>query len=63
MEKNPSFPEAYYHYSLLLLKKGEKEKAFETVKKALDYKITFLSGVTKAEIEEKIREIEEMTGS
>ncbi len=58
MEKEPSFPEAYYNYALLLKAKGENEKALQTVKKALNYKLTFLSTIQKEDIDKLINELE-----
>lgn len=51
MKKNPTFPEAYFNYGLVLQKKEENEKALEYMKKALDYKFTYLSTVTREDIE------------
>ncbi|MGE5614662.1 MAG: tetratricopeptide repeat protein [Bacillota bacterium] len=58
LESNPSFPEPYYNYGLLLEKLGENGRALEFMKKALDYKFTYLSSITREEVESKIREIE-----
>lgn len=58
IEKAPSFPEPYYGYSLLLLAMGRRDEALEYMKKALDYKFTFLSTISREEIEAKIKEIE-----
>jgi len=58
LESNPSFPEPYYNYGLLLEKTGETGRALEFIKKALDYKFTYLSSITREEVESKIREIE-----
>lgn len=54
---NPTFPEAYYNYGLVLAEKGELEKALENIRNALNYNISFLSTVTKEEILSKIDEI------
>ena len=58
MSNNPTFPEAYYNYSLVLQKQGHMEKAFETLKKSLDFKLSYLSTVTREEIGTKIAEME-----
>jgi tetratricopeptide (TPR) repeat protein len=59
--ESPTFPEAYFNYGLLLVKKGETEKAVENMKKSLNFKFTFLSGVTREEIEAKIEEVSKAT--
>lgn len=57
LEKSPSFPEPYYNYGLLLLKTGETDKALEMMNKALGYKFSYLSSISKEEVELKIQEI------
>jgi len=54
---NPTFPEAYYNYGLVLIKKGDPAKAYEFMEKSLNYKLTFLSTITRYEIEAKIEEL------
>ena len=56
MDKEPAFPEPYYNYGLLLEKLGEPEKALESMKKALEYKFSYLSTIRKEDVEAKIRE-------
>lgn len=58
MENKPSFPEAYYHYALVLTKKENYQKALEMIRKALTFTTTFLSSVSREEIEKKAEEIE-----
>ncbi|HEX2944508.1 MAG TPA: tetratricopeptide repeat protein [Clostridia bacterium] len=58
IEKAPRFPEPYYSYSLLLLATGHRDEALDYMKKALDYKFTFLSTISREEIEAKIKEVE-----
>ena len=58
MESNPSFPDAYYNYALVLKAKDEFEKALETAKKALTYELSFLSTITKSQIDNLIDELE-----
>ena len=53
----PTFPEVYYNYGLLLHKMDEKEDALENFNKALNYKTTFLSTISKEEIINRINEI------
>lgn len=57
MVRNPTFPEAYYDYGLLLLDLGQPAKAAELMKKALNYKLSFLSSIKKEDIEKKLEEI------
>ncbi len=56
----PSFPEAYYNYSLVLVKEEKYNEALETVKKALDYKLSYLSNLNCEDIDRHIKEIEEI---
>jgi tetratricopeptide (TPR) repeat protein len=58
LESSPSFPEPYYNYGLLLEKTGETGRALEYMKKAMNFKFTYLSSITREEVEAKIREIE-----
>ncbi len=55
---SPSFPEPYYNYGLLLAKQGEPGKALEMMKIALGSKFSYLSSITKEEVEAKVTEIE-----
>lgn len=54
LEKAPAFPEPYYNYGLLLLKLGQTDEALENMKKALEYKFSYLSSITREEVEAKI---------
>ena len=56
VEKAPTFPEPYYNYGLLLEKLGEPETALAMMKKALNYKFSFLSSISREEVELKIQE-------
>ncbi|NTV90397.1 MAG: tetratricopeptide repeat protein [Clostridiales bacterium] len=56
MEKNPTFPEAYYNYGLLLLSTGRAKKAVEMFTKADGFVISYLGTVSKEEIAEKLKE-------
>lgn len=58
LEKEPRFAEAYWGYGELLIKKGEKEKGLELMRKSLEKRITFLSILQKEEIEELIKKYE-----
>jgi tetratricopeptide (TPR) repeat protein len=57
VKKSPTFPEPYYNYGLLLEKQGEPEKALEMMKMALGSKFSYLSSITKEEVEAKMQEI------
>lgn len=57
--KNPTFPEAWYNYALVLLKLGHNEKAAEMLKKALNSKFSYLSDITRDMVETKLNEVEE----
>jgi len=50
MEKNPTFPEAYFDYGRLLIQLGEQEKGLEMAKKALSASFSFLSMLTRTDI-------------
>ncbi len=58
LKEEPSFPEAYYNYGLVLKAQNENEKALEMAKKALNYKISFLSTIKKENIDSLIAELE-----
>ncbi len=58
MAKEPSFPEAYYNYALLLKARGEYEKALETARKALGFKLSFLSTIQQDAIDALIIDLE-----
>ena len=51
---NPSFPEAYYNYAMVLLKKGDPAAALEMLEKALGFKFTFLSAISRQDVEDAI---------
>ena len=51
ISKNPSYPDAYYFYGLLLLKTGNKEEAKKMFKKALAFNFSALSLASKEEAE------------
>ena len=62
MAKSPTFPEAYYNYGLVLLAKNRPVEALAMMKKALSFRFSFLSTVTREEVESKIAETENMSG-
>ena len=53
----PTFPECYYNYGLVCLKKGEKEKAKELFEKALLQKFSNLSDLDKETVENALENI------
>ena len=63
METNPTFPDAYYNYALVLREKGEPEKALEKAKAAKKYDLSFLSTITKDDLDSLIDSLESETGS
>jgi tetratricopeptide (TPR) repeat protein len=54
MSMDPAFPEAYYNYGLLKIKKGEINEGIEMMEKSLEYKFSFLSTVTREQIEKEL---------
>lgn len=56
INSNPTFPEAYYNYGLLLEKLDEPENAKEQFNKALSAKFSFLSTLTKEQVLEKVNQ-------
>ena len=63
MAGSPSFPEAYYNYSLVLAKKGMIDKALEFARKALNYEFMNISSITKADAEMNIEELQKRVNS
>ena len=53
---NPGFPEAYYNYALVLLKRDMPARALANLEKSLKYKLTFLSAITREDIDARIEE-------
>lgn len=60
MESNPSFPDAYYNYALVLKARSEFSKALDTAKKALNYELSFLSTITRPQIDNLVNELENL---
>lgn len=56
LEQEPYFPEPYYGYGFLLIDRGEREEGVHLVEEALEKKFSFLSSMTKAEVEELLNE-------
>jgi tetratricopeptide (TPR) repeat protein len=57
IEENPKFPEPYYNYALVLIKKGDREYANELLSEALAKPFNNLTTVTKEEIKIQIERI------
>jgi len=52
MEREPASPVPYYNYAKTLIAVGNKEKAGELLKKALQYSFSNLAGITKEDVEQ-----------
>jgi tetratricopeptide (TPR) repeat protein len=61
--KAPTFPEPYYNYGLLLEKQESFDKALEMMRKAMDQKFTYLSTITKEDVEAAIKRLESIAGN
>jgi len=59
INKNPKFPEPYYHYGIVLEKLDRRDEAIQMVKTATNFKTNFLSSVTDEQITEKLNELTE----
>jgi tetratricopeptide (TPR) repeat protein len=57
VEEAPAFPEPYFNYGLVLEKLGDTETALGMMKKALTFKFTYLSSISREEVEARIGEI------
>ncbi|ULL16845.1 hypothetical protein DVH26_21780 [Paenibacillus sp. H1-7] len=58
ISKSPKRAEPYYYYALTLNKLGKKEEAAEQIKLALSKDLSFLTTVTRFEIEEVAKEMD-----
>ena len=58
MTMNPHFPEAFYGYGKLLIKLGETERGIELMRQSLDKPFTFLSVLTREDVELELEQIE-----
>jgi tetratricopeptide (TPR) repeat protein len=56
---NPTFVTAYYYYGLTLEKLGRTENSLEMLKRALQCNFSFISSVTKEQVEKEIAQIEQ----
>lgn len=61
IKTDPAFPEPYYYYGNVLVELGKVQEGLETLKKALKYNFSYLSSVTKEEVENRINELEKNT--
>ena len=59
MEMNPTLPDCLYEYGQFLLKCGDKEKALEAFKKALLGNFSFMTMVTREELQREIDNLSE----
>ena len=51
IEEGAHFPEPYYSYGILLINKGEREKGLNLIKESLGKRFSFLSVMTKSDVE------------
>lgn len=63
MEKNPKFPEAYFHFGNYYEKINELENAITYYKKALEFDYSFLSPITKNDVLNRLNELEKSYGN
>ncbi len=59
MEQGSRFPVIYYNYALTLIATGDREKAKEQLRKALEFKFSHIAAVSKEEVEKKLSELED----
>ena len=57
--ESPTFAEPYYYYGLILKEKGEEDEALKMLKTAASFKESFLTDLTKEEIQNQIDILEE----
>ena len=56
MEKTPNFPEAYYNYALVLIKKDDIEKVVEQLELALTKEFFGITTIKKEQVEEMLNQ-------
>lgn len=61
MKMKSDFITAYYYYALILIEKKDYEGALDNLRKAMKCKFSFISFIQKEEIEEKIKQVENLT--
>jgi tetratricopeptide (TPR) repeat protein len=54
---NPTFPEAYFNFGLLCEKMDQRERAVELYNRALSSKFSYLSTLTKEQIQSTLDEL------
>ena len=59
VERNPAFPIPYYNYAKTLIAVGEKEKACDMLKKAIELPFSGVAAVTKEDVENLLLSLEE----
>ena len=59
MEKGSRFPVVYYNHALSLIAAGDKAKAKEQLKKALEFNFSHIAAVSKEDVEKKLSELED----
>ncbi|MDC7233706.1 MAG: tetratricopeptide repeat protein [Spirochaetales bacterium] len=59
IQKEPAFPDAWYNAALLALHKGETEKAASLLNTALSKKFSYLSTLSREQVEEQISKLKE----
>ncbi|MBF9014361.1 MULTISPECIES: lipopolysaccharide assembly protein LapB [unclassified Oceanispirochaeta] len=57
MEKDPSFPDAWYNAALVAEKKNDKEKAVSYLNTALTKKFSYLSTLSREQVEEQLNKL------
>jgi tetratricopeptide (TPR) repeat protein len=60
---NPTFVSPYYFYAQLLVKENNYKEALEMLNRALNCRFTFLSAVTKEEVQNEIEKVENLISS
>lgn len=58
MKNPPNFPEAYYNYALVLMKKGDNEKATQMLKEALNKEFHNLTTVSYDAVSDTLKSLE-----
>ncbi|SHE35837.1 tetratricopeptide repeat protein [Clostridium fallax] len=57
MPLKPTYPEAYYNYGIVLKKLGKIEEAKEKFKEALECKFTYITFISKEDVEKELEEL------
>ncbi len=59
-KNEPNFPEAYYGYGRLLIEVGDRDKGMEFLEKALSKPFSYLSVISKSDVEDLLGSIKEI---